>query len=1150
MKLLLEEKPGNKVLLLGNEGIVRGALEAGVEVATAYPGTPSSEIADTFYALSQISDVYFEYSTNEKVALEVAAAAAISGMRAICSMKHVGLNVAADPLNTVAYTGVRAGLVIVTADDPSMHSSQNEQDNRFYAKLSLVPMLEPADPTEAQEVTRAAFALSEELEMPVLLRTTTRVNHTRGVCTFDKLTPRRFQGHFEKDFMRWVPVPLVARGLRPKLIARQALAYEAMKKLGFDRLEGEGDIGIITAGVAYAYVKEVLDELDAADRAQVLKITSIHPLPRHLIEQILSTTKKILVVEELEPYLETEVKAITQEIGARVEIHGKGEDWVPRHYELSGDRIRPAVARILDIPVEAPATHEIPALPGRPPLLCAGCTHRTTYYAVKSVADMYDTYYASDIGCYTLGLLPPLATTDSFLCMGGAVTMACGASINNEQPHVAFIGDSTFYHSGITGLVNAVHNRHNLLLVILDNSTTAMTGHQPHPSSELVPEKQAHVDLEQLIRGIGVTDLHVVDPNDLKNTIDVVQGAYSRKGVRVIISRRPCPLFARRVLKEKAPVLTYRVNQDKCKYCGKLCDHEGCGISIFNDDQILRGRTKILASDCDPMAFPAEGRARKHPEAPCTHTCPASICVTGYMALARAGRYAEALALIRQSVPIPRILGRICHRPCESNCVRGDYDDPISINGVKRFLAERETREQFAEYLGQMRDKAMEARKNNGGKVAVIGAGPGGIAAAWDLNQRGYEVTIFDREKIAGGMLIAGLPAHRMPRALVKEEIDGVLSTGIKFTGGKTLGRDFTVKSLLDDGFEAVCLAIGAHRGMSLGLAGEDEVQGVEEALSFLHDVNIDGRRKCGRNVIIVGGGDAASDAARVALRLGAESSRIVYRRSEAEMPMDEEELRETIDEGVEIQYLAQPVELLVENGKLVGLKCVKNELGEPDESGRHRPVPIAGSEFVIECDHVIPAIGQTQTREVLDGDIDLGRDKWGAVPADIKTGATNHPRVFAAGDCTGEGWTVIDAIAQGRKAAYGIDQALSGNDAEVEPIAFHTPAEIADSHRYRPAGVSPAPGSRAIGAERPGSDRCRDFEEFSFGLTEEQVLAEAERCLSCGQCARCNNCIDNFGCPAIYKQDGRVYIDEVLCTACGVCAQLCPNDAIEAVEV
>jgi NADPH-dependent glutamate synthase beta subunit-like oxidoreductase len=283
-------------------------------------------------------------------------------------------------------------------------------------------------------------------------------------------------------------------------------------------------------------------------------------------------------------------------------------------------------------------------------------------------------------------------------------------------------------------------------------------------------------------------------------------------------------------------------------------------------------------------------------------------------------------------------------------------------------------------------------------------------------------------------------------------------------------------------------------------------------------------------------------------MRLGAETAKIVYRRSEDEMPMDEVELRETLDEGVTIDYLVQPDEIIVEDGRVVGAKCVRNELGEPDDSGRRRPVAIPGSEFTIECDHVIAAIGQSQDKPALDGDLDVGRNGKGAIGADAATGVTADPRVFAAGDVTGVGWTVIDAIAQGRKAAYGIDKLLAGDRAADEPVTLHTPDELDESMRYHPGKV--APGKRQQPRERPGSERCRDFEEFNQGLTEEQVLAESDRCLSCGQCARCNNCIDNFGCPAIYKSNGSVHIDAVLCTGCGVCAQLCPNDAIEPVPV
>ena len=1164
MSSLLQDHAGRRVFFMGNEGIVRGALEAGVEVATAYPGTPSSEIADNFYRLAGQTDLYFEYATNEKVALEVAAAAAIAGMRSMCSMKHVGLNVAADPLNTLSYTGVKAGMVIVTADDPSMHSSQNEQDNRYYAKLSLIPMVEPADPAEALAFTRKAFALSEQLQMPVLLRTTTRVNHSRGVCTLGELTPRRFVGHFDKDFRRWVPVPAVARGLRLKLIKKQEEAYSAMQKLGLDIKEGEGELGIITAGVAYAYVKEVLIELGMEGKVQLLKIGSIHPLPRRAIRDLLASTRRVLVVEELEPYLETEVRAMAQRAGVSTLIEGKGEGWIPREFELSGDRIREPVAKLFGMMLPPRPMPAVPELPGRPPMLCAGCSHRTSYYAVKSIAEP-DTYFSSDIGCYTLGLLPPLSTTDSFLCMGSSVTMASGVSIRNSQPHVAFIGDSTFFHSGVNGLINAVHNRHDLLLMILDNSTTAMTGHQPHPGNARDEEKERPMDIEKLVFGLGIDDLHVVDPTDLKHTIETVRAAYQRKGVRVIISRKPCHLYARRLLGQRGERLIYRVDQDKCKRCGKIgrvdtgscrvdCVDErrdatstcGCGVPIHKDEEILRARTKLLAADLEPMAFPAQGRARKPESAPCTFACPANICVFGYLSLARAGRFASALALIREQVPLPLILGRVCHRPCEGSCVRGEYDGAIAINEVKRFVAELEGEAEREAHFKAEKAKAEAARADRAGAppVAVIGAGPAGIAAAYDLTLRGYQVTLLEKEDVPGGLLTTGIPPYRLPRDLLQAELSGALSVGMELRTGQVLGRDFTVRELLDgEGYGAVCLALGAGLGMQLMVHGE-QASGVEDALTFLRRVNLLDQRQVGARVMVVGGGDAAMDAARTAVRLGAEQVRILYRRSEQEMPASAEVIAAARAEGVELALLTVPVGFETDaDGAVIAARVVECELGEPDASGRRRPVPMPETEAPLSTDHVILALGQRPDAAALAGDLELGQTNKGYIPAADKSGATADPRVFCAGDLTGQGWTVIAAMAQGKRAAHGIDLLLAGG-AEVTPLALHTVDELPAEGRYKPAGVKAA--TRAVPAERAPGQRSADFEAVSAALTAGQVVDEAERCLSCGQCARCNNCIDNFGCPAIFKKDGKVYIDEVLCVGCGVCAQLCPNDAIE----
>jgi indolepyruvate ferredoxin oxidoreductase alpha subunit len=602
MDALLANEPGRRVLLLGNEGIVRGALEAGVAVATAYPGTPSSEIADNFYRLSQRTDLYFEYSTNEKVALEVAAGAAIAGLRSIVSMKHVGLNVAADPLNTLAYTGVRGGMIIVTADDPSMHSSQNEQDNRFYAKLSLLPMLEPSGPAEAKEMTREGFRLSETLGTPVILRTTTRVNHTRGVCILREMEDRKFDGHFEKDPFRWVPVPLVARRLRPIQIERVEKLTALVDDLPFNRLEERpGELGIIASGVAHGYVLEVLEGLGAIERVSVLKVGTIHPLPRKRIERLLGASKKVLVVEELEPYLETEIKAIAQEIGAAVTIHGKvgpggnGVPPVPRMYELSPDRIRPAVAGLLGQALAEPAPIALPDLPARPPIFCAGCTHRNSYYAIKSIAEP-DTYYANDIGCYTLGLLPPISTVDSFLCMGSSVTQAQGAGVKNPQKIVAFIGDSTFFHSGLTGLANAVHNGHDLMLIILDNRTTAMTGHQQHPGTgKTLMEQPTHaVEFEALARAMGFERVHTVDPCNLAEAEAALRDCLEADGPAVVISQRACALLP----ESRREWTTLTVDVERCNGCG-LCFQVGC--PAIAKSEVIDERTGRAKACIDPM---------------------------------------------------------------------------------------------------------------------------------------------------------------------------------------------------------------------------------------------------------------------------------------------------------------------------------------------------------------------------------------------------------------------------------------------------------------------------------------------------------------------------------------------------------------------
>jgi len=554
-------KKGERLLLLGNEAIVRGALEAGVGFATTYPGTPASEIGDNFARLARETGIYFEYSINEKVALEMAAAAAAAGVRSLVSMKHVGLNVAADAFMSTVYVGTRAGFVVVTADDPGMHSSQNEQDNRYYAHISGAPLLEPADPREAYEMAKAAFALSEEVELPVLLRTTTRVSHTRAAVEVGELPPpeaRNTRGFFEKDPQRFVIVPAVARRLHKLLLERLKKAEELAEESEFNFVEGEGtELGIVTSGVSYTYVHDAVEELGVQDRVRVAKLGLSHPLPRRLLARFLGQVERVLVVEELEPILETQVRGLAQELKLDVEIRGKGTGGLSRLYEYDPDRVRSALAEVLNLDWEPPEPVRLTQdeLPPRPPVLCPGCPHRATYYALKLALGEEEhkkTIYTSDIGCYTLGLLPPLEMADYLLCMGSSVGTAGGFARATRQGQrvVAFIGDSTFYHAGIPALINAVHNQHRFLLVILDNRTTAMTGHQPHPGLELSALGPAPaVSLERLIEGCGVDPerVHVIDPMDLQRAVEIFKRALreSEEGVAVVISRHPCALLER-----------------------------------------------------------------------------------------------------------------------------------------------------------------------------------------------------------------------------------------------------------------------------------------------------------------------------------------------------------------------------------------------------------------------------------------------------------------------------------------------------------------------------------------------------------------------------------------------------------------------------
>ncbi len=559
MHPLLTDDPGKKMLLLGNEAIVRGAVEAGMSVAAAYPGTPSSEIGNNLFQITQDreSGIYFEFSTNEKVAMEVAAAASAAGLRTLTCMKHVGMNVASDVLMTLAYLGIRGGMVIVCADDPSMHSSQNEQDNRYYAKLAGLPVLEPVSAQEAKDMTRAAFDISEELGVPVILRTTTRTAHVRGPVELGDLPAERKQkGRFEKTPMRWVPVPAVARIRHKALLEIQEKAAGVAEKSEFNTITGSGAIGILASGVAACYVKDSISELGCEENVKFLRLGFTYPVPEALFLSFLDGLEKVLVVEELEPFQEEALRVVAQKNGINVEILGKASGHLPRLYEFDPAQVRSAIASVAGIDVSSPDMPDlsgIPQLPMRPPTLCKGCPHRETYNEIKEVLTelgmVENTVYPTDIGCYTLGMLPPIGMADYLLCMGSSVGTSAGFSIATDQKIVSFIGDSTFFHSGISSLCSAVHNEHNFCLVILDNSTTAMTGHQPNPGISLRPPgyDKPRIAIEDVVRGCGVKNFYRINPYKKSEAMGVLKDALAQDGVTVVVAEAPCVLYYKRV---------------------------------------------------------------------------------------------------------------------------------------------------------------------------------------------------------------------------------------------------------------------------------------------------------------------------------------------------------------------------------------------------------------------------------------------------------------------------------------------------------------------------------------------------------------------------------------------------------------------------
>ena len=567
-----------KQLLLGNEAIVRGLIESGADFASTYPGTPSSEVGNILEKIAEQAGMYFEFSTNEKVAFEVSAAAASSGLRSFTFMKHVGLNVAADPMMTLAYAGVTGGMLIMSADDPSAHSSQNEQDNRYYATLALIPMIEPSTAQEAKDMVSEGFAVSEALGMPILFRTTTRVNHARGVVQFSERKEPKGVGHFNRDVVRFVNIPAHAKVNRNRLLESYKKALEMSEASPLNFVEGEGDVGIITSGVSYTYVKEFVSG------ASILKLGFTNPLPEKKIAEFAKGKKCIIVVEELEPFLEDQVLRIFAQNSITVPVYGKRTGHLPRAWEFSPDSLAgiSELVKVADLKTPMPRTEM--KLPSRPPTLCAGCPHRGLYAAAKKASSGKDVVYCSDIGCYTLGVQPPFQTADFIICMGGGAGAAGGFDACTDQKAIAFMGDSTFFHSGVPPLVNALFNNHRIVMVILDNRTTAMTGHQPNPGTgrDFGGIRTEPIDIEKLVRGVGAQFVRTVNPYNVKEATKVMKDALDYDGVAVVVSKCPCPLE----LKKRKLLVPKQceVDQDKCIQCYMCLKTIACPALVKGKD--------------------------------------------------------------------------------------------------------------------------------------------------------------------------------------------------------------------------------------------------------------------------------------------------------------------------------------------------------------------------------------------------------------------------------------------------------------------------------------------------------------------------------------------------------------------------------------
>lgn len=1126
-----------KVCEMGNVAVARGAIEANVDGVFSYPGTPSTEISEVFSHVNSFQNrkeneekyphltsnkIYFEYSINEKIALEKAIAYSIGNKSALCVMKNVGMNVACDALMSITYQTIVAPLVIVVCDDPGCHSSSNEQDSRYWGKMASVPMFNPATPAESLEQTKSAFLLSAQLKLPVIVRLTTRVSHTRGVINYGKLLKKNSEALFER-VPEHINIPAKTSAAHAKLLNKLHSDFFNEHGVKYNqiihhqsRIKYGTKIGIITSGVTTVYVKEILERSALKNNCSLLNLGLICPFPTAIVLEFLQLSlKKIIVIEELDPIIENDVRILAQENKIKTAIFGKGFSTLIPTGEFSLDSIEKTLfdftndktLKNKNAPIKN-AENIVKELPVRPPTLCAGCPHRATFYALKLAVprNIPDVILCGDIGCNGLGALPPLKMIDTINHMGMSVSMAQGLSeafstSNQSNKTVAMLGDGTFFHSGVTSLLNAIYTKANILVIIFDNRTIGMTGHQDHPGATHL-NKYHQIDLLPFIRGMGAQYVESIFPFNLKESFGKINEALATQGVSVIVAKSPCiflPEFKDGNIYRKKIV----VDHSRCNTCDNHEDMQiACARCYSPLNNLSRAKLKITATNHVPAQ---------------EQLCPANICNHGFFNSIIEENYSEAVKMVRDKMLFSRTCGDICHRPCE---LLSNNKTIVPIKKLKRFVSSFD--ESFFDFSNTIQQAKNSKRTNK--KVAIVGAGPAGLSAAYDLIREGYEIDIYDKEEKPGGMLKYIIPFFRMDKTGLDYETTILEELGVKFFGNKLLGKDFTINDLSQK-YDAVVLAIGLWKSKKLEVV-ENNIPDAKKhtALSFLKAINTSplSPAPCPlsplTNYLIIGGGNSAIDSARAAKKINPNNTvTLVCIESRENMPAFEEEIIHAIEEGVEMitESTIEKVEYSNNTIHVVRHSVLDTESIHEIKGQAHNDV--------FTCDVVITAIGQTPNTELFSELTEQTDINSSLININNENGFTNFKNVFAAGDiCNGNHQSVIGAIASGRRAATGIRQLL-------------------ENYKYSYEGID------ALKKLNQSSDKyCIPSNNFS---AEEDLLEGIKGMDLYQACAKCNHCIDNFGCPAMIKVNGKIEIDYQKCTNCGLCIDVCPNNAITFIE-